>query len=133
MGRRKTTAIADKFFEEKKVPSEDAASGLATQYTCLCCHAEPFLGLTGTKKVAHLLGMPGAGVVKCTQGKMKISKDDFEALAASTKGAREWKQRGAGGSHPYLSDSRLVIASHRVTSHIASHRTESHRTSHTIA
>ena len=108
MGRRKTTGIADRFFEEKKVPSQDAASGFTTQSTCQCCHAEPFLGLTGSKKVAHLLGMSGAGVVKCTQAKMKLSKDDFEALAASTKAAREWKQRGAGGSHPYLSDSRQV-------------------------
>jgi hypothetical protein len=105
MGRKKSTAIADKYFEEERIQSS-SISGFTIRYTCKCCHSEPFLGLNGTKKVAHLLGVPGSGVQKCQQSKVRISKDEFESLADSTKSAREWKLRGAGGSHPHLSGAR---------------------------
>jgi hypothetical protein len=102
MGRKKSTVLADKYFEEERIESAGSGTGFTTRFTCKCCHSEPFLGLNGTKKVAHLLGVPGAGVQRCQQSKIKISKDEFESMADSTKSAREWKLRGAGGSHPLL-------------------------------
>jgi len=103
MGRVKSTAVADKYFEEEKIASADAKSGITIRYTCKCCHSEPFLGLTGTKKIAHLVGVPGCGIQKCAQSKIKIGMDEFRGLAKSTKCAREWLERGAGSDHPLLS------------------------------
>jgi hypothetical protein len=102
MGRRKLTGAADKYFEQRTVKSDDSVCGTTIEYVCQCCHSEPFLGLTGTKKVAHLLGVPGEGVHKCSQQKLKIPRDDFEVLASSTKSARAWRDRGAGQDHPLL-------------------------------
>ena len=115
MGRKKTTSVAEKYFEETKLASTTTASGFTVSSRCKCCHADPFLGLNGTKKVAHLLGISGAGVSACRQSRIKIPKDDFEALASSTKSAREWRERGAGGSHPLLNNREHTDRDHTCT------------------
>lgn len=102
MGRRPTTTIADKYFEDTIVPCGNKA-GQTTESSCKCCHAAPFRAITGTKKVAHLLGVPGQGITACSHSKITLPQEEIVILASSTKSAKEWKDRGAGGSHPALS------------------------------
>ena len=93
--------MADKYFDDIKVPCENKA-GTTTETQCKCCHAPPFRAITGTKKVAHLLGIQNQGISACTHSLIELSRDEMQALAAATKSAKEWSLRGAGSSHPAL-------------------------------
>ena len=104
MGRKKTTAAAEKYFDIKRILADNKA-GFTNEYDCLCCSAEPWLGLSGPKQVAHLLGIKGQGIAACSQSSMKLSKDEINILAGSTEASRQWRDRGLGQSHPALSRS----------------------------
>jgi hypothetical protein len=99
MGRKPTTLAADKYFDEKKVPCE-SRDGITTESTCKCCSAPGFRAITGTKKVAHLLGIGNQGITACSHSLIRIGDEDMLALADSTKSGKDWKERGAGKSHP---------------------------------
>jgi hypothetical protein len=102
MGRKATTTLADKYFDQRQVPCENR-DGLTTESTCNCCSAPGFRAITGTKRVAHLLGIPNQGIAPCSHSLIRLSDDEILALADSTKAGKEWKERGAGKSHPLFS------------------------------
>ena len=105
MGRRSTTTTADKYFEDTQVPCGNKA-GVTTESKCKCCHAPAFRAINGTKKVAHLLGIQGQGIVACSHSLIELPREEIQALAASTKAAKEWVSRGADGAHPMLNQLR---------------------------
>ena len=111
MPRRTTTAAVDKYFEDRNVPAATKA-GSVVESTCKCCDAPPFLGMTSTRKVAHICGIAGQGIATCSHSKIALSKEQILDVAVTTKSGKDWVQRGASGPSPNVScqhgDERLI-------------------------
>jgi len=101
MGRRTTTSPVEKYFEDRSLVAA-SKSGLVTESSCKCCDAPPFMALTSTRKVAHICGIPGQGILPCSHSVIKLTAEQVGDVASTTKSGREWLERGAGGPSPHL-------------------------------
>ncbi len=102
MGRRVTTAAVDKYYDDRTVPAA-TKTGTVVESTCKCCDAPPFLGMTSTRKVAHICGIGGQGIAACNRSIIKPNEEQIRDVASTTKSGKEWLARGAGGPPPMSS------------------------------
>ena len=109
MGRRALTAPVDKYFDDRSLVAA-SKSGLITESSCKCCDAPPFMALTSTRKVAHICGIPGQGILACSHSVIKLTAAQVGDVASTTKSGREWLERGAGGPSPHLENTPALAS-----------------------